>query len=243
MIIDGHPVLAEFISEEADQEVIKKSEEWKSKHVYKSQYFLQIVKCKDSKCCIPFRSNYLKVVKDRFLPPPIPVTRTTTSGLKWVQRDVDAHYLSLIQNLALKVQFGIIALKNFPKGIPYDYSCPAAQNIMERRMCSKCRLYLASIRKVSLHEQMHKKQKTTPSDIPSEPPSKQSSETIQPPRLRPQRVAARRQKELLCAFQFQEFEWMELDDVDTEGLVIPPVSSIKSGTPITETSEAIWSEE
>ena len=143
MIIDGHPVLAEFISEEADQEVIKKSEEWKSKHVYKSQYFLQIVKCKDSKCCIPFRSNYLKVVKDRFLPPPIPVTRTTTSGLKWVQRDVDAHYLSLIQNLALKVQFGIIALKNFPKGIPYDYSCPAAQNIMDRRLCSKwdCILY------------------------------------------------------------------------------------------------------
>ena len=66
MIIDGHPVLAEFISEEADQEVIKKSEEWKSKHVRESQYFLQIVKCKDSKCCSPFRSSYLKVVKDRF---------------------------------------------------------------------------------------------------------------------------------------------------------------------------------
>ena len=49
--------------------------------------------------------------------------------------------------------------------------------------------------KVSLHEQMHKKQKTTPSDIPSEPPSKQSAETVQPPRLRPQRVAARGQKD------------------------------------------------
>ena len=35
MIIDGHPVLAEFISEEADQKVIKKSEEWKSKRVRK----------------------------------------------------------------------------------------------------------------------------------------------------------------------------------------------------------------
>ena len=113
---------------------------------------------------------------------------------------------------------------------------------MERQLCSKCGLYLASIKEVSLHEQMHKKQKTTPSDIPSEPPSKQSAETVQPPRLRPQRVAARRQKELLCAFQFQELEWMELDDVDTEGLVIPPVSSIKSGTPIIENSEAIWSE-
>ena len=67
MIIDGYPVLAEFISEE----VIKKSEEWKSKHVLESKHFLQIVKCKDSKCCSPFRSSYLKVVKNRFLPPPI----------------------------------------------------------------------------------------------------------------------------------------------------------------------------
>ena len=95
MKIDGHPVLDELISEEADQEVIKKSEEWKSKHVRESQYFLQIVKCKDSKCCTPFRSSCLKVVKDRFLPLPISVTRTTTSGLKWVKCDVDAHYLSL----------------------------------------------------------------------------------------------------------------------------------------------------
>ena len=70
--------------------------------------------------------------------------------------------------------------------------------------------------KVSLHEQMHKKQKTTPSDISSEPPNKQYAETVQPPHPRSQRVAARRQKELLCTFQFQELEWMELDDVDTD---------------------------
>ena len=132
MIIDGHPVLAEFISEEADQEVIKKSEEWKSKHVRESQNFLQIVKCKDSKCCSPFRSSYLKVVKNRFLPLPISVTSPTTSGLKWVKRDVDGHYLSLTQNLALKVQLGVTSLRNFPKGIPYDYSCLTAQNIMKR---------------------------------------------------------------------------------------------------------------
>ena len=149
----------------------------------------------------------------------------------------------MTQNLALKAQLSVTTLKNFPKGIPYDYNCPAVQNIMERRLYSKCGLYLASIKEVSLHEQMHKRQKTTPSDIPSELPSKQFTETVQTPRLRPQRVAARRQKELLCAFQFQEFMWMELDDVNTEGLATPPVSSIKSGTPITETSEAIWSEE
>ena len=188
MIIDGHPVLAEFISEKTDQEVITKSEEW-SQHVRESQYFLQIFKCKDLKRCSPSRLSYVKVVKDRFFPPPIWVPRTTTSGLKWVRRDADAHYLSITENLALKAQVRVTALKNFPKGIPYDYSCPAAQNIIEKLLCFKCELYLSSIKEVSLHEQMHKKQKTTPFDIPSEPPSKQSAETVQPPRLRPQRCS------------------------------------------------------
>ena len=160
MRIDGHPVLADFICEEADQEVIKKFEEWKSKNVRESQYFSQIFKCKDSKCCSPFRSRDLKVDKDRFLTPPISVTRTTTSSLKWVKWDVDAHYLSLTQNLALKTQLGVTALKIFPKDIPYNCSCAAAQNIMERWLCSKCRLSFASIKEVSLHEQTHKKQKT-----------------------------------------------------------------------------------
>ena len=58
---------------------------------------------------------------------------------------------------------------------------------------------------------------------------------VQPPRLRPQCVAAWQQKELLCASEFQESEWVEL--------AIPPVSPIKSGTSIIENSEAIWSEE
>ena len=98
----------------------------------------------------------------------------------------------MTQNLALKAQLGVTALKDFPKRIPYYYySCPAAQNIVGMGLCSKCGLYLASINKVSLQEQMHKKQETAPSDIPSEQPSKQSAETFQPPRPRTQRVAVR----------------------------------------------------
>ena len=113
---------------------------------------------------IPCRSSYLKVAMDRILSLPISITRTTASGLKWVKWDVDAHYLSLAQNLALKSKIGVTNLKNLSKGILYDYSCPAAQDIMGRRLLSKCGLHLASIKEVYLHEQM-----TTPSDIPSEP--------------------------------------------------------------------------
>ena len=31
--------------------------------------------------------------------------------------------------------------------------------------------------------------------------------------------------------------WTEMDDVDTEGLVIPDVTSIESGTPVVESQE------
>ena len=64
--------------------------------------------------------------------------------------------LSLTQNLALKAQLGVTTLKNFPKGILNNYSCPAAQNIMERQLYSKCGLCLPSIKEVSLHEQITK---------------------------------------------------------------------------------------
>ena len=140
MIIYSHPVMAQYINEEAEKEIIKKFLEWKSNHIRESQYFLQIVKCVDENCCRPFRSNYLKIMTERFLPPPIAVTRSTINGLKWMKHDDDAHYLSLSQNLAFKAQVGVTALKNFPKGIPYDYNCPAAQDVISRGLCSVRRL-------------------------------------------------------------------------------------------------------
>ena len=53
-------------------------------------------------------------------------------NIKRVKQDVDAHYLFLTQNLALKAQLGATTLQNFPKSISYVYSYSAAQNIMER---------------------------------------------------------------------------------------------------------------
>ena len=63
-MIDGHPVVAEFINEEALEITVTKSEEWKAKHVRESQYFLQIVKCNDEACWSLFQSSYLKIIKD-----------------------------------------------------------------------------------------------------------------------------------------------------------------------------------
>ena len=76
LLIEGNPAVAEFIEDDAPVIVGTKSEEWKACHVRQSQYFLQIVKCTDPKCCSSFQSSYLKVVPKRFLPPPLPVVYT-----------------------------------------------------------------------------------------------------------------------------------------------------------------------
>ena len=44
MIIDSHPVLAEYINEDVEEEILKKSIDRKRNHIWESQYSLQIVK-------------------------------------------------------------------------------------------------------------------------------------------------------------------------------------------------------
>ena len=81
-----------------------------------------------------------------------------------MKRDVDAHDLSLSQNLALKAQLGLTSLKIFPKGITYDYSCPVVQDLINRLLRSACGLYLASIKKMSSHNQVHINPQTKEND-------------------------------------------------------------------------------
>ena len=89
LVIDGNPVVAEFIEDDAPVIMGTKSEEWKACHVQQSQYFLQIVKCTDPKCCSSFQSSYLKVLPKRFLPPPLSVVHTR-NGIEWAKDDKDA---------------------------------------------------------------------------------------------------------------------------------------------------------
>ena len=45
LVIDDHPVIAEFVRDKASRITIAKSDKWKANHVRESQYLLQIVKC------------------------------------------------------------------------------------------------------------------------------------------------------------------------------------------------------
>ena len=104
------------------------------------------MKCADSRCCLSFQSSYLKVVAKNFSPLPVAHTR---DGFEWAKDDKDATHLSLNQSISLKnALMPAQATKKFPKGIPYDCSCPPVdQDMMKPRMCSHCSLYFSSLKR------------------------------------------------------------------------------------------------
>ena len=58
---------------------------------------------------------------------------------------------------------------------------------------------------------------------------------------RPQRVATRRQKELLSAMALQEFEWHDVDDVDFDDAEADILEIVhESGTPVLDDIELVW---
>ena len=70
--------------------------------------------------------------------------------------------------------------------------------------------------------------------------------------IRPQRVAARRQRELMCQiknsllYESEEYEWLDEENVETDGLDVPEeiTQGQLGGTPIITVSEALknpWS--
>ena len=213
LVIDAHPVVAEYIKDNSPHSPMQKVEQ-----IRESKYFLQIVKCLDSNCFSPFRSTYLTVVKDRFLPPPVPVVQTK-NGLKWVKDDKIGTYLSLHQNLIMSVNIIPLTLvKRFPE-ITYDVAKPAVQDQLKKRICDECDRYFGSIKEMNFHKKMC-----------SNRFSQQRDEMEAPEHIRPIRVNAKRQGEYLSALAFQELEWHEIDNVDVDGLQVPDEYIITSGT-------------
>ena len=79
--------------------------------------------------------------------------------------------------------------------------------MLQRRVCKQCGLYFEIIKSNQQHSAVCRINESSAVD------------KIVPKKVRPQRVAARRQQELLCVMAFQELEWHEIDDVEFEGNV------------------------
>ena len=237
--------VSEYTSEKPNQAIEQVSEEWKAVHVRESHFFLQIVKCDDRKCCSPFQSSYRTLIRDRFLPPPIPLSQSV-SGLKWAKSDSSgAIYLSLTQNLAMRDTLKTESMSKKFKDIPYDYSNPAVSpETLKKRICSTCELMFGAIKGKEEHQKMctKKKSKQTNQIANSFPVTSAISSSDNTPirPIRPSRVKARRGLELLCLIEDDTLDWYDFDEVNTEGLVIPPELRAKHGTPVLEDNDPIW---
>ena len=192
LVINGHLVVSEYIKHNTPPMPINKPEEWKAGHMRQSQYFLQIIKCHDENCCTPFRSSYMSIVRDRFLPPPLAVIQGK-DGLQWAT-------------------------------IPYDLACPSLDDSeLKKRICGECDIYFGSIKEMTSHKRMCKRRFVDLHTTTEEP---------RIAKVRPKRIAATRQKEYLCAQEYQDLEWLAFDEVDTTGLEVPEEVGPTSGTPI-----------
>ncbi|XP_042896686.1 uncharacterized protein [Parasteatoda tepidariorum] len=206
--IDKFPVMSQYIhpenSELCSSQIREKDLTWQAKHVRNSQYLLQIVKCNDESCCSKFRSSILKLVPNRFLSAPVPIAQTD-DGLDINQPRGTFPSLFLSQTLepivkaAVKQKIGLNSITE----IPYDAACPSVEGDIKRKICPTCGIYFASLTCLKDHKKICKS-------------------PLQINKVRPVRVAARREKELLVILRNQESEdhaeWIEDDLVDEENL-------------------------
>ena len=70
LLIEKFLVVCQYF-ENSTMEPVPYEHSWVSKHCRILQYFLQIVKCTDGKCCGPFRTNWLRAFPNRFLSAPV----------------------------------------------------------------------------------------------------------------------------------------------------------------------------
>lgn len=154
LVLDDYPVNAQYV-ENHTMTVPDVDECWIARHCRIAQYTLQIVRCCDSDCCGPFRTSWLAVVPNRFLPAPFPWRRSTTGP--FVPEPIDVlksdKFMDLWQRIACTSAMKPQAAIKFKGEIPYDLYCPSLRTLIDRRICRNCDLYLPSVAAVTRHRQ------------------------------------------------------------------------------------------
>jgi len=153
LIIDKHPVTAKFVrpdeSEVHGYEMCQKDMTWRRVHVRESQYFTQIVKCFDERCCSSPRSDYFKIMPQRFLPPPLPLLQSanglTCPDFPMKEHQLKPSFTSVFLTRSMDQQALLPKSAKLFKEVPYDLYCPSVQGILHKRICKQCGLYHSSI--------------------------------------------------------------------------------------------------
>ena len=92
--------------------------------------------------------------------------------------------------------------------VPYDLYCNSIHSQLNSRICPKCGIYHDSQKSKKQHEKVCKVDTYV---------------DIAPRRVRPVRIAAIRQRELMCVIKYSEnvedIEWLDEEEVDSTGLL------------------------
>ncbi|CAF3287984.1 unnamed protein product [Rotaria sp. Silwood2] len=154
-VIDSHPVVASYVNSSFTSQVSSKIDEsWCDRHVLQSQYTLQIVRCNSQDCCGEWRSNYLQVFSQRFLPPPVPFVQGS-SGLVIAESDSEQDRFcgSLFQRLQLSK---LIHKELNSSSVPFDYFCTSVKQSIPKRICNICNKYFPTMERRKNHCKIHK---------------------------------------------------------------------------------------
>ena len=99
---------------------------WCERHVRQSKYFLQIVKCENQDCCLPFRTNWIEVFPSRYLPCPAVVEYKSTGMVPIHPNElgVNHSFLPLTKRLVVKDE-KIKKPNDKCTEVPFDTYCPS----------------------------------------------------------------------------------------------------------------------
>jgi hypothetical protein len=157
-MIDNYPVAAEYVDPDTEKTNYQlPSEEWMAEHCRQSHYCLQIVRCENRKCCSSWRTNYPKLITNRFLSGPLPRIKTERGP------EVVASFVtSGVKAGGLTDQ--LLVEKLLPP-YPFDKFCPSlAKTNHSDFCCSVCGIYFA--RKTAMRS--HKKALHGDASLPPE---------------------------------------------------------------------------
>lgn len=217
-LINGYPVVADWRGGKDMAEPATPSSDWLVKHVRASQYCLQIRKCDNRTCCTPMRSSLQEILPDGFIPAPVPVTNA--SGLNVTNGPIKK-FLPLFMRIAFRGEV---------ENAPYDKYCPSVKDDVKKRTCDTCGIYFPSV--VMLHSHQRDSHRTKP----TEAVQYKVIRHFKIPtyfllrfllimlfmQVRPIRIAARRQRELMILMNKEDSEeWMDEEFVDCRDITIP----------------------
>lgn len=125
----------------------------------------------------------------------------TSHGLTGSSKDESQHFPSMFVLNSVQLDKMLPKSSSGYKQVPYDLYCSSVKNSLNDRVCSTCGLYFASAVMLREHRKIHKNSSTSTAST----------------KIRPVRVAAKRQREwmaIVARGENMDCEWINEDELD-----------------------------